>query len=73
MRFELPLSISRVVLLGFSWAAKLRGRENVCVCVLCINVGDWAHYACSSLQSDLLVLIGKDSSNKHRGVVVTQA
>lgn len=55
-------------------------RECVCVCVLCTNLfthmwtrGDWAHYACSSLQSDLLVLIGKDSSNKHRGVVVTQA
>lgn len=81
MRFGLSLSISGVVLLGFSWAAKLRGaRENVCVCVLCTNLfrcmwvwGDWAHYACSSLQSDLLVLIGKDSSNKHRGVVVTQA
>ncbi len=81
MRFGLSLSISGVVLLGFSWAAKLRGgRENVCICVLCTNLfmrmcmrGDWAHYACSSLQSDLLVLIGKDSSNKHRGVVVTQA
>lgn len=34
MRFGLSLSISGVVLLGFSWAAKLRdGRENVCVCV----------------------------------------
>lgn len=80
MRFGLSLSISGVVLLGFSWAAKLRGEERVCVCALCTNLfmrmwtgGDWAHYACSSLQSDLLVLIGKDSSNKHRGVVVTQA
>lgn len=79
--FRLSLSISGVGLLGFSWAPKLRvKREYVCVCVLCTNLSvyvnqgdDWAHYACSSLQSDLLVLIGKDSSNKHRGVVVTQA
>lgn len=80
MCLGLSLSISGIGLLGFSWAAKLRGKENVCVCVLCTNLfmpiwtgGDWAHYACSSLQSDLLVLIGKDSSNKHRRVVVTQA
>lgn len=35
MRFGLPLSISGVVLLGFSWAAKLRGgrRERMCVFV----------------------------------------
>ena len=81
MRFGLSLSISGVVLLGFSWAAKLRGEERMCVFVFCVQIclcvcepgGDWTHYACSSLQSDLLVLIGKDSSNKHRGVVVTQA
>lgn len=31
------------------------------------------HYVCSSLQSHLLPLIGRDSSNKHRGAVVTWA
>lgn len=81
MCFGLSLSISGVVLLGFSWAAKLRVGGGMCVSLFCAQIclrlcelgGDWAHYACSSLQSDLLVLIGKDSSNKHRGVVVTQA
>lgn len=38
MRFGLSLSISRVVLLGFSWAAKLRGEERVCVFVLCVQI-----------------------------------
>ena len=33
MRFGLSLSISGVVLLGFSWAAKLRGGERECVCL----------------------------------------
>ena len=45
MRFGLSLSISGVVLLGFSWAAKLRGgRERVCLCVVYKSV-----YACADV------------------------
>lgn len=83
--FGLSPSISDAAFLLFSWAALLEGnRECMCLCYVYKSVyafgkleaeggHGWVHCACSSLQSDLLVLIGKDSSNKHRGVVVTQA
>lgn len=73
----LPLSISGVYLCSWDFRGLLSLSGGYLLCTnlfMCMwTWGDWAHYACSSLQSDLLVLIGKDSSNKHRGVVVTQA
>lgn len=38
MCFGLSLSISRVVLLGFSWAAKLWGEERMCVFAFCVQI-----------------------------------